>query len=52
MYQCTSLRDKCIQITIRTGDNEDPRIHPIYRIIDKDNHVNSILFSAIDYSST
>jgi len=52
MYKSTSLRDKYIQITILTGSDEDPHVHPIYQILDKQSRVSSMIFHAIEYSST
>jgi hypothetical protein len=52
MFRCTSLKDKRIRITILTGSDEDPRVHPIYQILDKQNYASSMIFPVDQYSST
>jgi hypothetical protein len=51
MYACTGLKDKHIRITILTGGDQETRVHPVYRILDKQNRVSSITFPVNEYSS-
>lgn len=52
MYECTSLRDKYIQVTIKTGVDEDPHEHPVYQLLDEQKYVSWMKFSVNEYSST
>ncbi len=52
MFKCTLLKDKYIRITILTGSDEDPRVHPIYQILKEQNRVSSMIFPVDQYSST
>lgn len=41
-----------MKITILTGSDEEPRVHPIYQMLDGQNRVSSIAFPVNEYSFT
>lgn len=52
LYECTLLRNKRLKVMILTSSEQEPDIHPMYKIIDNNKPVHSILITADQYDST
>jgi hypothetical protein len=52
MYKCTGLKNKYLKAVIRTASEEESDIHPMYKIMDEQRPVDSILIHIDKYTST
>ncbi len=52
LYECTLLKNKWLKVMILTSSEQEPEIHPMYKIIDNNKPVHSILITADQYDST
>ncbi|CAF4063837.1 unnamed protein product [Rotaria sp. Silwood2] len=52
LYQCTQLKNKCLEAKLFTGNQEEPNIHPSYKFICEQQQVDSIFIDVGQYDIT